>query len=174
MGKSVPPDDYNNLMMLLTQVNEKISQARVLNGGFDRLEKQVEDIKQMQQKFNADFENHVMNDERIESKIDRLYDPEEGIYAKVNKTEVMMTQLTENMNRLSDADAKFSTKLERVDETGRTVALKLEALQKITGEDNKDLSKAVKTSKGFWKFALWAGAGIITAVGKMLWDLFVG
>lgn len=172
MAKNTPPDQVE-LLLLLQQMNEKISSARVLNGGFDRLEKQVGEIRDLQAKFNADFQNHVVNDARIEEKIDRLYDPEEGIYSKVAKTEAMLTTLTDNVQRLSDADATFSDKLNKIEKTSSETSQKVEAIQKIAGEDNKDLVKAVKTSKGFWKFAIWAGTGLLAAIGKVIWDLFV-
>lgn len=174
MAKSVPPGDNNELLLLLMQMHDTISKARVLNGGFDRLEKQVDEIKEMQQKFNADFQNHVVNDERIEAKIDRLYDPEEGIYAKVNKTEVMLTNLTENVERLSDTGKLFATKLAHVEQTGEKTSVIVTSIQKVAGEDNKDLMNAVKTSKGFWRVAVFVGTALITAIGKLLWDVFVG
>lgn len=173
MAKS-PSDDVSELKELLLRMENKISHAKVLNGGFDRLEKQVDEIRDLQAKFNADFQNHVQNDARIEQKIDRLYDPEEGIYVKVAKTETMLSTLTENVQRLSDADAKFMTKLGEVEKQASETSQKVTAIQKIAGEDNKELAKAVKTSKGFWKFAIWAGTGILAAIGKLLWDLFVG
>lgn len=172
MAKSTPPEQLE-LLLLLQSMNEKISSARVLNGGFDRLEKQVGEIRDLQAKFNADFQNHVVNDARIEEKIDRLYDPEEGIYSKVAKTEAMLTTLTDNVQRLSDADSMFSDKLTKIEKVSSDTSQKVEAIEKITGKDHKDLVKAVETSKGFWKFTLWAGAGLLAAIGKVIWDLFV-
>jgi DNA repair exonuclease SbcCD ATPase subunit len=167
------PDDYNEVMRLLLEMNAKIGSARVLNGGFDRLEKQVEDIAKVQNKLVADFENHTVNDERIEKKIDRLYDPQEGIYIKVTKAETLLTQMNESVERLSEADKKFADQLKSVEIATETTARKMTAIEKISGEDHKELATAIKTTKGFWKFAIWIGAGLLTAVGKLLWDLFV-
>lgn len=174
MAKSIPPDSNGELLRLLVQMNEKISSARVLNGGFDRLEKQVTEIKSMQEKLSSDFQNHVQNDDRIEMKIDRLYDPEEGIYAKVNKTQVMVETLSRNVNALTEADTKFASRLQSIEDVALTAATNIKKIEKISGDDFKDLVAVVKTNKGLWKFALWAGAGTLTAIAKLLWDLFAG
>lgn len=157
---SSSPDDLRELMEMLKQLNQKVSTARVLNGAFDRLEGQIEEIKQTQSK--------------VDEKLERLYDPETGIYARAQKTDAALASMSEAINKLSEADKKVLAQVEKMEDTVNTTATKMEAVEKITGEDNKDLENAVKTSKGFWKFTFWAGAAFLTAVGKMVWDLFVG
>lgn len=157
---SYSPDDLRELMALLQQVNQKVSSARVLNGAFDRLESQIEEIKQTQTK--------------VDEKLDRLYDHESGIYARAQKTDVALATMSEAINKLSEADKKVLEQVEKIEDTVNITVSKVDSIVKITGEDNKDLENAVKTSKGFWKFTLWAGAAFLTAVGKMIWDVFIG
>lgn len=172
MGKSIPPNNNEELFRMIVQMNEKISSAKVLNGGFDKLTKQVDEIKEMQIRLGSDFQAHVANDNRIEAKIDRLYDPEEGIYAKVNKTEMMLESLSENVKTLTEVDSKMAKDIKSIEEKSSTTANKVMNLEKISGEDNKDLVTAIKTSKLLWKFVAGAGTGILTAIGKLLWDIF--
>lgn len=153
-------EDIKELMSLLQQVNQKVSSARVLNGGFDRLENQIEDIKTTQDRMNE--------------KLERLYDPEDGIYARAQKTDMMLTNMTNTMKNLSDSEQRLLDQVNKIDSTLKTTTGKVESIEKIAGEDNKDLENAVKTSKGFWKFVLWVGAALATAVGKIIWDFFVG
>jgi outer membrane murein-binding lipoprotein Lpp len=173
MGKSADPE-IEQIKELLSQVNQKISSAKVLNGGFDRIEQEVSEIREMQAKLSADFDAHKLNDERIEGKLDRLYDPEAGIYAKVQKTETMIQVLTDKVSALATSDDKFMSRLSGVEDKADVASQKIEAIQKIAGEDNKDLQKSIRLSKGFWWFGGLALTGLLSAVGKFLWDLFVG
>lgn len=158
---------------LLVQINQKIGSAKVLNGGFDRLEAEVSAIKTMQAKLNGDFESHKVNDSRIEQKLDRLYDPEDGIYAKIHKSETMITTLTDKVDSLANFDQTVRVRLETIEKKTDDTDGKMKSLQKIAGEDNKDLEKSIKLSKGFWWFIGFTVTGILSAVGKFLWDLFV-
>lgn len=166
--------ENEQIKQLLTQINQKIGSAKVLNGGFDRLAIEVSQIKEMQAKLNTDFESHKINDTRIEQKLDRLYDPEDGIYSKLHKQETMMTNLTEKVNSLAAFDKEVQDKVQKIDTRSDDTERKLKSIEKIAGEDNKELNKAVKISKGVWWFAGFAVTGLLSAIGKFLWDLFVG
>lgn len=173
-NKSIPPDEFGELRHILLKMEDKISSARVLNGGFDKLEKQVNEIKDMQIKLNVDFETHKVNDARIEEKIDRLYDPDQGIYAKVNKTEVMLKALAKNVDNLAQKDQELSKHINDLDDTGRTMVTKFATLEKVTGDDHSNLRSTIKLSKGFWAVLVFAVTGLAGAVGKILWDSFIG
>jgi len=173
MGKPADPE-IEQIKELLIQVNNKIASAKVLNGGFDRIEEEVSEIKKMQLKLSSDFDAHKINDERIESKLDRLYDPEDGIYAKVQKTETMIQILTDKVSVLATSDEKFVSRLSDIENTTVITSQKVGDIQKITGEDNKDLQKSIKLSKGFWWIGGLALTGFLSAAVKFLWDLFVG
>lgn len=166
--------DLEQIKELLSQVNSKIISAKVLNGGFDKLQEEVSQIKNLQTKLNVDFEAHKLNDERLESKIDKLYDPQDGIYAKVQKTEMMIVGLSEQISNLASMDRKFETRLETVETREDTTKTKLERIEKIAGEDNKDLEKSVSMAKNVRWFIGFAGVGLLSAIGKFLWDLLIG
>lgn len=153
------PDSNDELMELLKQVNQKVSSARILNGAFDKLEIQIEEIKQ--------------NQNKADEKLERLFDPEEGIYAKAQKTELLLSNMAVAIDKLTEFDKKVFEQVKNMEDTVKTTVSKVDSIEKISGADNKDLENAVKTSKGFWKFTLWAGAALLTAIGKMAWDLFI-
>lgn len=173
MAKS-SDQEIEQIKELLGQVNKKLSSARVLNGGFDKLELEVSQIKDLQTKLNSDFESHKVNDERLESKIDKLYDPETGIYAKVQKTENMISGLSDKISGLAAIDEKLQVRLSSIETKADTTQNNLEQIKKITGEDNKELRKSIRLSKGFWWFLGFTVTGLLSALGKLIWDLFVG
>lgn len=167
MAKSPDTEQMEELRVSLSQIYQKLNSSRVLNGGFDKLEEQVSEIKELQTKLNADFENHKINDDRIESKIDRLYDPEEGIYTKVAKIEIKIDQLQRT-------DNKTDERLQSTETSAKTTADKVAAIETIAGKDNADLIKAVKFGKGFWWMVATIAGGILAAVGKFLVDMLTG
>jgi chromosome segregation ATPase len=173
MGKSTDTE-IEQIKEILSQVNQKLLNAKVLNGGFDRLQEEISEIKQLQSKFNTDFEAHKLNDDRIESKLDRLYDPEVGIYSKVHKTETMIENLTTKVDNLSLTDEKIQARISATEIKANNTLEKVESIQKITGEDNKELQRSIRLSKGFWWFIGFAGVGLLSALGEFLWRLFVG
>jgi chromosome segregation ATPase len=177
MGKADDTEIKGNneeIKSLLNEINQKIRSAKVLNGGFDTLQTEVAQIKNLQAKLNADFEAHKVNDTRIEEKLDRLYDPEDGIYSKIHKSETMMTALHEKVGSLNSFDEKIQVRLSDIEKKADTAQSDIKQIQKIAGEDNKELAKAVKLGKGVWWFLGFAITGLLSAVGKFLWDLFVG
>jgi len=174
MAKIDDNENDQQIKALLTQINQKIGSAKVLNGGFDRLEAEVSQIKSMQAKLNVDFESHKQNDSRIEEKLDRLYDPEDGIYSKLHKSEGMIANLTNKVDALSNFDEKMHIRVSSVEKRTDDTDSKIKQIQKVAGEDNKDLQKAVKLSKGAWWFGGFVLTGLLSAIGKFLWDLFVG
>jgi len=165
--KTPDPEHLEEVRSSLDQIFQKLNSSRALNGGFDRLEEQVSEIKDLQTKLNADFENHKINDERIESKIDRLYDPEEGIYTKVAKIEIKIDQLQRTDNRTDE-------RLLSTENSSKVTADKVAAIEAISGKDNEDLAKAVKFGKGFWWMVATIAGGILAAVGKFLIDMLTG
>jgi predicted nuclease with TOPRIM domain len=170
----IPDIDAEQLKDLLVQINDRISSAKVLNGGFDRLEKEVSEIKKMQSEMKSEMASSQTNQERMENKLDRLYDPEAGIYSKVQKAEIMLVDLNQKMSKLTTEDQILQTKIEKIEEKAEIATLDLEKLKKVTGENHEDLSKSIKISKGFIWFSGITLAGFLSALGKFLWDLFSG
>lgn len=166
--------DFEQIKDLMQQINEKISNAKVLNGAFDKLELEVTKIKELQKKLNLEFESRKINEERMEQKIDRLYDPENGIYAKVQKTEMLLETLNNQISGLVVVDEKLQRKISSIEEKAISTEKTIEDIKKITGENHIDLIKSIKLSKGFFWVLVTVGAGLLSAVGKFLWELFIG
>lgn len=172
MAKISDQENVEKFVKLLEQINGKISNARVLNGGFDKLEAEVNEIKKAQFKLVIDSENSKENIERLEFKLDKIFDPEEGIYPKIKRTELIMENLDSKMNHLRLADDKFSEKLVKLESTVDKADKDFNQLKKITGEDHKELKKAIKLSTGLWWFVGFTTTGLLSAVGKLIWDYF--
>lgn len=166
--------ELEQIKLLLSQMNSKLGNAKVLNGGFDRMEQELHSVKQMVVKLNADFEAHTINDERLESKLDKLYDPEDGIYSKVQQTETLIKEVYQKVDSLGIADGEFKARLGEIEDTAKTAKRKVADIEKIAGEEYEELRKSIRLSKFLWWFGGFAGVGLLSALGKLLWDLFVG
>ncbi len=174
MAKIPSVDQLEELTNLLNQINRKISSAKVLNGGFDKLEIEVDEIKKAQLRLIVDFENSKFNAERMESKLDKIFDPEDGLYHKINKTEAALENLGQRFNNLAVVDEKVMTRLSTVENLSETTTGDLAELKKITGQDHDALRKSIKISNGVWWLIAMTTTGLIGAIGKLIWDFFIG
>jgi len=157
----------------LNLIVNKISGARVLNGGFDKLEREVAHIKQNQEKLFFESEAQKKSSERVEEKLDKIFDPENGIYGKFIKTENMLESLNAKVNSLVNTDGKIETQLDAVERKTADNSKRLYELKKIAGEDNEELKKSITLSNGIWWLVAMATTGIVGAIGKLIWDIFL-
>ena len=157
----------------LNQITTKLSGAKVLNGGFDRLEKEVNQIKINQEKLSFESAAQKKSFERVEEKLDKIFDPEDGVYSKFVKTENMLESLNFKVNSLVTTDVQLKAQLNVVEHKTLDNSQKLFDLKKIAGEDNEDLRKSINISNGLWWLVAMAGTGLLGALGKLIWDVFL-
>lgn len=170
------PQVYENLdefVRLLEDIDRKLSSARVLNGGFDKLESEVNEIKKIQLRLLVDFENSKNNIERMDSKIDKIFDPTDGFYPKINKAETMLHNLNEKIALLSTTDEKFFNKISVLEKVSEQNQKELLEIKKVTGDDNEALRKSIKISSGVWWLIAMTTTGLLGAIGKLIWDSFL-
>ena len=175
MGKIIDDKETANISELLSELKQiklKINSAKVLNGGFDRLEIEVSEVKKLQNKLSADFDVHKEKVDRIENKLERLFDPEGGIYMKVQKAEMTLGNLEDKITSLISVDEKVSLRLTTAENNATGAFTKINEIQKITGDNHTNLIRSIKLSKGIWWFAGFAATGFLSALGKLLWDYF--
>ena len=83
---SLPSAISQKTAAMLEVMQEKIMSSRALNGGFDILDTKVDAITAAQEKFINDI---TAAQEKFSSKLDEihtaLYQPDEGIYARVHE-----------------------------------------------------------------------------------------
>lgn len=175
MGKIIEDGEVANISELLSELKQiklKINSAKVLNGGFDRLEIEVSEVKKLQNKLSVDFDVHKEKVDRIENKLERLFDPEGGIYMKVQKAEMTLGNLDTKIASLISVDEKVSQRLSETEKNAINAFDKINEIQKITGDNHSNLIRSIKLSKGIWWFAGFAATGFLSAFGKLLWDYF--
>lgn len=173
MPKGSEQETLENFIKLLEQINGKISNARVLNGGFDKLEIEVNEIKRAQLKLVIDAENSKANIERMESKLDKIFDPNDGFYPKIKKTELMLESLDSKISSLASADERFSKSISELDSLARQNEKEMREIKKITGDDHENLKKSIKISSTVWWLIGFTTTGLLSAIGKLIWDYFV-
>lgn len=173
MAKVSDPEKLEDLTKLLETIEKKISNAKVLNGGFDRLELEVDEIKKIQLKLLVDFENSKNNIEKMGNKMDKIFDPTDGFYPKMSRAETILESLNQKVASLSSADEKFSTKLSEIEREATNNTKDIVEIKKITGEGHETLRKSIKVSNGIWWLLVMTTTGLLGAIGKLIWDFFI-
>lgn len=171
--KSNQSVENRNLQMMIEGISKKINGAPALNGGFDRMMVIVEHIQEKQEETTK----------KIDKIYNGLYEPDEGLYARVktvedtstNFSEKQVKHFTSDEKNLNDINASLK-KLSDKDEDLETKAETIIRLQKIAGEDLEKLESVIKvkntwfdaSSRIFWLLA----GGTLAAIGKTVWETF--
>lgn len=170
--KSNQTTDNKELRLLVENIAKKINGAPALNGGFDRMMVIVEHIQEKQEETTK----------KIDKIYDGLYEPDEGLYARVKTIEdssadfvqiqakhfasgeKTLMNLNESLKKLADKDIELEEKAET------TIRL-----QKIAGEDLEKLESVIQAKStwfNIWSKAIWlVGGGVLAAIGKTLWEI---
>jgi peptidoglycan hydrolase CwlO-like protein len=157
--------------MMVEGIAKKINGAPALNGGFDRMMVIVEHIQEKQEETTK----------KIDKIHEGLYEPDEGLYARVKAVEgsavgfaeKQIKHFTSDEKNLSDINASLKV-LSDKDEELEGKAETIIRLQKIAGEDLEKLESVIKvkntwfdaSSKIFWLLA----GGALAAIGKTVWE----
>jgi len=163
------------LETLLKGINDKLQKAEVLNGGFDRLQKDMaslrEDVGEIRTevlKLNVEL-THVRGQngefkKQLEDFSEAIYHPDDGIYSRIRRT-----------SDLEDLrEQKIDKAIQKIDEVQKTIdpIQKTDMdLKKIAGDDLKELSTIVKTRQNIDRIFWILVSAILAGAGKMLWDL---
>ena len=161
---------------LLQDINIKLSKAEVLNGGFDRMQTHLEDLKRdvgevrtEVYKVNVDLRTITAQNTEFKQDIEKvneaIYHPDNGIYTRIQKT----------ASSQDSRDKKMDIAIEKIDNVEKVI-VPLQRTQgeltEIAGKDLKELDSIVKTratlNKMFWLMVV----AIVGASGKTIWEFF--
>jgi len=152
---------------MVRSINEKIQHAEVLNGGFTELKNKVDDIRTTQIKMDMELKSVRAGEIQLKEKVDEIndaiYDPDNGIYRRINESVVLDKQRDEKLDLAVQELKNVQVDLAPIEKTD-------EDLKKIAGEDLKELQSIVKTrqiiDRMFWiMLTALVGGGV-----KLLWD----
>jgi len=161
--KSSQPMVNRRLQMVIEDIAKKINGAPALNGGFDKMMVIVEHIQEKQDETTK----------KIDKIYDGLYEPDDGLYARVKTMEDSSNNFTADEKTLNDLNAslkKLADKDAELEEKADTT----ERLKKIAGEDLEKLESVIKVKTNSFDFLakitwLLAG-GALAAMGKAAWE----
>lgn len=157
-----------SLEEMVRSMNDKIQRAEVLNGGFTELKGQVNEIRHGQIKMEVEMKSIRAGEANLKEKIgditDAIYDPDNGIYRRINES------ITFDKIRDEKLD-KAIHKIDKVEEMIAPIEKTEEDLKKIAGDDLKELQSIVKTrqviDRMFWIML----TALLGGGAKLLWDL---
>jgi hypothetical protein len=161
-----------HLQLLVESIASKINSSPALNGGFDKMMVIVEHIQDKQGETT----------EQLKEIHNGLYDPNEGLYARVKMVETAterfaqahaehisndeknMREINESLKKLTVQDEDLSKKVETTTK-----------LKKIAGDDLEKLESVIKVKSAWasiWSKAAWLlVGGTLAAIGKAVWEL---
>lgn len=145
-----------NLERTLTQVQDKLRNAHVLNGGFDLLMEKIAKIEDVQDKILDD-----VNDLKK-----TMYDPDDGLFSRIKTTD---DASSERVHTLDKTVAELKTRLEDDVEDIEKLDNRVEAIESLT-DQVEDLTKwKSNITKLIWAVVV----PIATTFVKVLYDFFV-
>jgi DNA-binding ferritin-like protein len=151
------PNSNDNSIKLLEDINQRLKESPAMNGGFTRLTADVKEIKE---------------------KIDRLYDPETGTYAKMHRislsTEQFDKDLKEHIQEDLEENKQINENLQKIEEDIKTVSKNLDSIKKLEeisgGKSLEDLNSLLKFRKNFDKLFWLLLASLVGSFGKIVWE----
>ena len=164
--------DNKELQQTVESIAKKIHGAPALNGGFDRMLVIVEHIREKQDDTTEEI-NKIHDD---------LYEPDDGLYARVKMVENVAADFAKKQTEHLATDEKALVSLneslkklsEKDDDLGKKAETTLR-LKKIAGEDLEKLESMIRVKSvwlNVWSKAVWLlGGGILAAIGKTVWEL---
>lgn len=157
---------------LLEQINQKLISSKALNGGFDKLVVTVENIKEKQQETS----------EKLDTITNALYEPRDGLFARVQSIEYSTKTLTDDLSvrrseiknlavkneKEHEALIDFNKKEHEVLSENSNLSRKL---KRIAGSELEELVTVINFKKNVTKI-YWSMIGlIVVSMAKLLWEL---
>jgi len=144
----------------------KIKNARVMNGGFDTVFDEIQEIKAAQLRVEYEIKFLVESDNKYHKRIsditDLLYDPDDGIYKRIaNVTsgdDDARRKLLQLENKLADIESMLSD-----------VADISKDIKKIAGDDLGELKSIVGTKNMVNKLFIVLITAVAGSVGTFIW-----
>ena len=152
---STPPDDITETSPSsrkkdahdLTDIRQKLMNANALNGGFDRLLFQIDRIEEGQ--------THLSK--KVDKIHDAIYDPSEGIFARLNADKSLLSSQLSTVSRDVESMQSWREKKDKVEEECKTSHdVTSEKMTKIETVVN-DL---VESKKSMWALFKWVGVAL--------------
>lgn len=156
-------DNSEEIIEVLKLLQNKLMTSNALNGGFDSLLVKIEKIEEIQSQVGI----------KIDSIHDAIYDPDEGLFARVKGLEIIKEKI-ESINQLEkeiivlqhqyNSDSKKNEKESKIIEDQQNL---------IRNHENQitELSEFKKKVNNSTKFLVVTIVGLMsTVVGKILYD----
>jgi DNA repair ATPase RecN len=168
------PNTVTTVEALLNTISTKLAKAEVLNGGFDKMQKHLEELKQDVgevrteiYKVNVDLRTITLQNTEFKEGLgklnDAIYHPDNGIYTRIQKT----------ASAQDSRDKKMDKALEKIDNVEKIIVplqRTQDELTEIAGKDLQELENIVKTraviNRMFWLMVV----ALLGAGGKGLWE----
>lgn len=165
-------DELNEILETVRQIKN----SPAMNGGFVNLVKSVEHIKNTQSNMATDVNTVMIKQEESGNKLkelhEALYDPDIGIYKRINDSISMGISQEDHLRRLDEQSEELQ------DEIGghsdRIVELETTRnnLKEVAGERLEHLDSVVKmdknTKKLFWAGVAAVGAFVLKELGPAI------
>ena len=129
-------------------------------------------------KVSYEVEHFKSNFKRVEDKIDRIYDPEDGLYLRVTQvennnenTQKSIEQLDEKIHDINKAHSNTKQEMYLLKKTTEDISSKMILLNNVAGENFEELHSTIKVKKNLSKMIWLFITGFFGTLAKILWDI---
>lgn len=149
---------------LLQNIQQKLNQSAVLNGGFDRLFYKIDSIEA----------NQTAMANKVDKIHEAIYDPDEGLFARITNNKAAQNEsiadVEKSVGELNVWKEQKEKSIENVAEKSEKISEKLTSIENEVGDLNNFKTLTIGTVK--WFLAA-VGGGIATIVFKLLYDYVI-
>ena len=191
-------EDQRLIISELRDRKQTLKNAPALNGGFDKLIASIDSIKEKQEATDEvikelraerhEIRNYLsqakmkteLSDKYLEKVDKTLFDPDNGVYARLRDTEAVVDELGQKRNdaleRHTIEDIKnfesLTTKLDKIIEAQQPLADTSQRIVSVAGgKDLDDLKAVIDFKRNFGKIYWLLIAAIFSSVGKVVFDM---
>lgn len=149
-------------------VLSKIKNAKVLNGGFDTVFEEIQEIKAAQLRVEYEIKFLVDSDNKYQKRIsditDLLYDPDDGIYKRIANATSGDEEARRKLTQLEQRLVGIESILTDMSDISKDI-------KKIAGDDLGELKSIVGTKNMVNKLFIVLITAAAGSVGTFIWSL---
>lgn len=148
----------------ILEIVKSIQNSPAMNGAFDKLVSSVEDIKNSQNQVASDVSLVKLKQEesnkRIEELYNAIYDPDLGIYKRINDSINVGLNQEDHLKRIDDKLGGIDGEIINHNSRLAEVETTRENLIDVAGERLENLDSTIKMNKNVNKL-FWAGVAAV-------------
>ena len=159
--------DIDQIMDVLTQLQNKVLNSAALNGGFDTLLLKIDQIEEKQEEIGS----------KVDQVHEAIYKPDDGLFARVKDVEHAKKSV-ENVENIGKTVNQLQQLVELQQKTAEKESVAVVEREKLLKEHNDQLASLMRFQSRILAIAKWmmvtVAGSLITIIAKLTYDFISG